>query len=115
MPAPAKTGTITVNGSTSLGDASSAAPSYWTVQLFSTTFTGTITIDATVDGTNYYTISFIDLASTTPATQLATLAFTTGSKSGIYQIDATGLTDVRITAASVSAGSLAWAARPTIV
>lgn len=115
MPAPAKTGTIAANGSTSLGDVSSATPGYWTVQLFSTTFTGTITIDATVDGTNYYAVSFIDLASTTPATQIASLAFTTGSKSGIYQVDATGLTDVRITAASVSAGSVAWAARPTIV
>lgn len=81
----------------SIGVVSDAVACLVTFQLLGT-WTGTVTFQGTVDGTNYVAIQ---------ATNLNTgSASTTATANGLYRVDATGLTDFRCNFTTPTSGTV---------
>src|SRR5262245_55164731 len=106
MPA---TGTMDmVNGATvDLGSGDAGRASVISVQLVGS-WSGTLTIKATVDGTNYVSVFGLAADSTTAATTIAS------GYVGITRIDATGYLNVRVVGTAGGTGTPAVWKRPTI-
>ena len=93
------------NAATATGNGSAARPvvSISSYQMLTIQVTGisgdTITMEGTIDGTNWYAIEFMDMAD---STALAT----TITANGIFRADVTGLEQVRARISTYSAGTI---------
>lgn len=98
---------MSAGGTVVLGSGDAGRSSVVTVQTVGT-WTGTLTIKATVDGTNYIACLGYPVGSTTGATTISSGAET------ITRIDATGFTLVALVGSAGGSGSVALHVRPTI-
>lgn len=102
MSVPASLGTIDMSagGTLGLGSGDDGRASTIAVQTVGT-WSGTLTIQATIDGTNYVAVLGVPAGSTTAATTIASAAEV------ITRIDATGYSLVRLSGTAGGSGSVA--------
>lgn len=98
---------MVAGGTLHLGSGDAGRASVITVQTVGT-WTGTLAIKATVDGTNYKNVLGLPADSTTAATTIASGAET------ITRIDATGYTDVELVGSAGGTGTVDIYRKPTI-
>jgi hypothetical protein len=92
-------------GTLELGDGSSDYASMIGVQLTGT-WTGTVTFQGTIKGDTWVNVLAVPSDSTTAAT--------TATANGVYRVDATGLSGIRLNGGAGGTGTVVAYARPTL-